>query len=332
MMLTPMEKSLRIVFMGTPEFAVPSLQALLDTADVGRVVGVVTQPDRPKGRGYQLVPPPVKTLAEQAGITVIQPTKMKDPAFLDQLRSWAPDLIAVTAFGRILPPVILELPPQGCVNVHGSLLPKYRGAAPIQWAVMNGETETGITTMLMDAGMDTGPMLLHEKVAVLPGENAGELAARLAPIGGRLLIKTLTALKNGTLTPATQDSAQATLAPILKKEDGMLVWDADATALANRVRGLTPWPGAYTFYQGERWQVWRAEASPLSGDGPGMIVEVSKDAIRVAAGKGSLLIQEIQAASGKRLSVRQYLSGHSIITGTVLTSMPPSDSHGAHPS
>jgi len=188
-----MTTPLRIVFMGTPEFAVPSLQALLeaDPEKTGRVVGVVTQPDRPKGRGQQLTPPPVKVLAQQAGLPILQPLKMKDPAFLETLKNWAPDLIAVTAFGRILPPVVLDVPPKGCVNVHGSLLPKYRGAAPIQWAIINGETETGITTMLMDAGMDTGPVLLQETVPILPMETAGELAARLAPIGGRLLVKTI---------------------------------------------------------------------------------------------------------------------------------------------
>src|SRR2546425_9008141 len=172
-----------IVFMGTPEFAVPSLQALLEahSEKLGRVVGVVTQPDRPKGRGQQLTPPPVKVLAQQAGLPILQPLKMKDPAFLETLKSWAPDLIAVTAFGRILPSVVLDVPPKGCVNVHGSLLPKYRGAAPIQWAIINGETETGITTMLMDAGMDTGPVLLQETVPILPMETAGRPPAPPAP-------------------------------------------------------------------------------------------------------------------------------------------------------
>src|SRR3989449_4044637 len=217
-----MATPLRIVFMGTPEFAVPSLQALLeaDPEKLGRVVGVVTKPDRPKSRGQQLPPPPVKVLAQQAGLPILQPLKMKDPAFLETLKSWAPDLIAVTAFGRILPPVVLDLPLKGCVNVHGSLLPKYRGAAPIQWAIINGETETGITTMLMDAGMDTGPVLLQETVPILPMETAGELAARLAPIGGRLLVETIRGLKDGNPAPIPQDPSRATLAPLLKKEIG----------------------------------------------------------------------------------------------------------------
>jgi len=321
-----MTTPLRIVFMGTPEFAVPSLQALLeaDPEKLGRVVGVVTQPDRPKGRGQQLTPPPVKVLAQQAGLPILQPLKMKDPSFLETLKSWAPDLIAVTAFGRILPPVVLDLPPKGCVNVHGSLLPKYRGAAPIQWAIINGETETGITTMLMDPGMDTGPVLLQETVPILPMETAGELAARLAPIGGRLLVKTISGLKNGTLAPVPQDHSRATLAPLLKKEDGMLRWDEEATALANRIRGLTPWPGAYTFYGDERWQIWRAEPTNpgCAMAEPGVILEVTKETIRIAAGKGALLIRELQPASGKRLSVKQYLAGHSVTAGSRLAPGP----------
>src|SRR5438094_4233645 len=298
-----MSTPLRIVFMGTPEFAVPSLRALLeaDPEKIGRVVGVVTQRDRRKGRGQQITPSPVKVLAQQARLPVLQPPKRKDSAFLETLKSWAPDLIAVTAFGRILPPVVLDLPPKGCVNVHGSLLPKYRGAAPIQWAIINGETETGITTMLMDPGMDTGPVLLQEPVPILPMETAGELAARLAPIGGRLLVKTIGGLKDGTLTPHPQDHSRATLASLLKKEDGMLRWDEEATALANRIRGLTPWPGAYTYYGDERWQIWRAEpANPGCAVAElGVILEATNETIRVASGKGAVLIYELPPPSGE---------------------------------
>jgi len=316
----------RIVFMGTPEFAVPSLQALLDADPdrVGRVVGVVTQPDRPKGRGQHLAPPPIKLLAQQAGLPILQPVKMKDPDFLDGLRGWAPDVIAVTAFGRILPPAVLDLPPMGCVNVHGSLLPKYRGAAPIQWAVINGETETGITTMLMDPGLDTGPMLLRETVPIHPTDTAGDLATRLAPLGGRLLTETIAGLKNGRLRPIPQDHAQATLAPLLKKEDGVLNWMDAASALANRIRGLTPWPGAYTYHGEERWQIWQAQAAPVgcAEAAPGTILEVTKEGLRIATGNGSLLIQDIQPASGKRLSIQQYLSGHPVAVGALLTPSP----------
>jgi len=325
-----MDKPLRIIFMGTPEFAVPSLQALLDADPdtVGRVVGVVTQPDRPKGRGQQLAPPPIKVLAQQAGLPVLQPVKMKDPDFLDTLRGWAPDVIAVTAFGRILPPVLLDLPYWGCINVHGSLLPKYRGAAPIQWAIINGETETGITTMLMDPGLDTGPMLMRATVPIHPTDTAGDLAARLAPLGGRLLVETIAGLKSKTLAPTPQDHAKATLAPLLKKEDGWLNWKDEAPALANRIRGLTPWPGAYTYHGEERWQIWRAQAASVgcAEAAPGTILEVTKDALRIATGKGSLLIQEIQSASGKRLSVGQYLSGHRVAVGSRLTPSPSATS------
>ncbi len=325
----PMDKPLRIVFMGTPEFAVPSLQALLDAQSaIGPVVGVVTQPDRPKGRGHQLAPPPIKVLALQAGLPVLQPTKMKDPEFLDRLRSWTPDIISVTAFGRILPPVVLDLPPMGCVNVHGSLLPKYRGAAPIQWAIINGETETGITTMLMDPGLDTGPMLMREAVPIHPTDTAEDLAARLAPLGGRLLVETIAGLQHGTLRPTPQDHAQATLAPLLKKDDGVLNWQDHATALSNRIRGLTPWPGAHTYHGKERWQIWRAQAASVgcAEAEPGTILEITKDSFRIATGKGSLFIQEIQPADGKRLSVRQYLAGHPVAVGARLTPSPPAAS------
>jgi methionyl-tRNA formyltransferase len=310
---------MRIVFMGTPEFAVPSLEALLASED--QVVGVVTQPDRPKGRGHQLVASPVKLVAERAGIPILQPLKIRTPEFLQAVSAWKPDLIAVTAFGRILHTPILQLPPMGCVNVHGSLLPKYRGAAPVQWAVINGETETGITTMLMDEGMDTGPMLLQEKLDILPDDTAGTLASRLAELGGRLLVKTIAQLKAGSIIPTKQDDGQATLAPLLKKEDGLIDWTMNATALADRVRGLAPWPGAYTFFGPERWNVWKAVSrAGATVDKPGMIVAVNKQAILVATGEGVLEIREIQTANSKRMSVGQFLAGHRVTAGMQLGS------------
>lgn len=305
---------MRIVFMGTPEFAVPSLEALLQSED--QVVGVISQPDRPKGRGQQLVAPPVKVIAERAGLPVVQPLKIRTPEFMQTLSSWKPDLIAVTAFGRILHAPILQLPPMGCVNVHGSLLPKYRGAAPVQWAVINGETETGITTMLMDEGMDTGPMLLQEKLAILPDDTAGTLAPRLAELGGRLLVDTITRLKAGTLQSTKQVNELATLAPLLKKEDGVMDWAMSATAVANRVRGLSPWPGAYTFLGGERWNIWKAVQQNVSTtENPGTIVAVNKQSILVATGEGLLELQEIQLPNSKRLSVGQFLAGHRVTIG-----------------
>ncbi|BFU95139.1 MAG: 10-formyltetrahydrofolate:L-methionyl-tRNA(fMet)N-formyltransferase [Nitrospira sp.] len=312
---------MRVIFMGTPDFAVPSLEAILNSDD--EVVGVVTQPDRPKGRGQTLVFSPVKDLALRRQIPILQPTKMRDPDFLAALRGWNSDIIAVAAFGRILPPSILSLPRNGCVNVHGSLLPRYRGAAPIQWAVINGETETGITTMLMDEGMDTGAILLQERLAIEPQDTAGSLSVRMAALGGGMLIETLKRLKAGTLTSRRQDDNQATLAPMLKKEDGLVDWSLSAPALANRIRGLTPWPGAYTFVHDDRWVLWNAAASsePTSA-APGTIVNVSKQALRIATGEGLLAVTELQVANSRRMTVSQYLAGHAIQPGLRLG--PPS--------
>ncbi len=300
--------------MGTPEFAVPSLEALLKSDD--DVVGVVTQPDRPKGRGHALASPPVKEVAQRAGIPVVQPVKIRTPDFLEGLAAWSPDLIAVTAFGRILHAPILQLPPMGCVNVHGSLLPKYRGAAPVQWAVMNGETETGITTMLMDEGMDTGPMLLQERLAITETDTAGTLAPRLAELGGRLLVETITQLKAGTLAPRPQDHSLATLAPLLKKEDGAIDWSMGAVTLGHRIRGLSPWPGAFTFLGQDRWNVWKAAVrSEHLLQEPGTIVHITKQSIQVATGQGILELLEVQTANSKRMPVSQFLSGHQVAVG-----------------
>src|SRR5437016_11469574 len=312
---------MRLVFMGTPDFAAASLEALLRSDD--SVVGVVTQPDRPKGRGHILTPSPVKLLAEREQIPLLQPFKMKEPEFLHALFGWKPDLIAVAAFGRILPPMILSLPPQGCINVHGSLLPKYRGAGPIQWAIINGERETGITTMVMDEGMDTGAILLQERVTIQPDETAGALSVRLAEVGGRLLVETIRRLKDGTVTPQPQDQSQATRAPLLQKEDGLIDWKLTATDIANRVRGMSPWPGAYTFAGQDRWVLCRASAvdRPAGAAIPGTIIQASKDALVVATGGGLLAITELQPASSRRMTVSQYLAGHPLSPGLILGRM-----------
>jgi methionyl-tRNA formyltransferase len=309
---------MRLVFMGTPDFASASLEALLRSDD--SVVGVVTQPDSPKGRGQILTPSPVKLLAQRAQIPLLQPLKMKDPEFLQTLVGWKPDLIAVAAFGRILPPVILSLPSLGCINVHGSLLPKYRGAGPIQWAIINGETETGITTMLMDEGMDTGAILLQEAVPITQHDTTGTLSPRLAELGGRLLVETITRLKAGTLVPQPQDASRATLAPLLKKEDGAIDWALPAAVLANRVRGLSPWPGAYTTLTGGgRWTIWRALALPGSvTKPPGIVVAITTETIHVATGEGVLVVTELQPANRRRMAVSQYLAGHSVVVGEQL--------------
>lgn len=323
---------MRIVFMGTPEFAVPSLEELLRSTD--QVVGVVTQPDRPKGRGQTLAPSPIKQIALRESIPVLQPLKMKDPAFVDTLRSWQADLIAVTAFGRILPPAVLSLPPRGCVNVHGSLLPKYRGAGPIQWALINGEAESGITTMLMDEGMDTGPMLLRERVAIAPDDTAASLSAKLAAVGGRLLVETIRRLKDGTITAQPQDHSLATLAPLLKKEDGAIPWNLSATAIANRIRGMTPWPGAYTYADDSRWILLRTSVEaegtlPNPALSPGTVVEVWKDALLVTTGAGVLAIRELRPANSRHMTMAEYLAGHPVSPGLKLEPEPPVDPDAA---
>ncbi len=314
---------MRVVFMGTPAFAVPTLQHLIDS-DCS-VVGVVSQPDRPSGRGKKMKIGPVKTLALEQNISVIQPEKMKAPAFLETLQSWNPDVIVVAAFGRILPQLILDLPPKGCLNVHGSLLPKYRGAAPIQWAVINGESETGVTIMVMDAGMDTGAILEQAVLPISPEDTAGDVASRMAEMGGRLLVPTLKKWLAGTIEPQAQNESQATLAPILKKEDGLLDWSQSAVALANRIRGLSPWPGAYTFVKGERWGIWKVQVEepddasmlPSVDDSttPGKIIGVSKQGIRVQTGRGVLRLIDVQPANKKRMTAAQYLAGHHLEVG-----------------
>jgi len=317
---------MKVVFMGTPSFAVPTLEALLESEFP--VVGVVTQPDRPRGRGNAVSASPVKELAQVHGLPILQPEKMKQPEFLKALEQWKPDVIVVTAFGRILPKIILDLPPRGCVNVHASLLPCYRGAAPIQWAIINGESETGITTMLMDEGMDTGAILLQKPVAIDPHETSGELAVRLASVGGSLLIETLRGWKSQEITPIVQDGTKATMAPLLKKEDGILPWDRNATELGNRIRGLSPWPGAYTFCQQERLTIWKGvplvdHPDASSGDeSPGTIVKVEKDNLLVMTGHGLLSVTELQPANRKRLSVAQFLSGYRITPGMKFTTEP----------
>jgi len=314
---------MHVVFMGTPEFAVPTLQHLVDSEC--SVVGVVCQPDRPSGRGKKIQVGPVKTFALSQNIPIIQPEKMKAPVFLETLRSWNPDVIVVAAFGRILPQVILDLPPKGCLNVHGSLLPKYRGAAPIQWAVINGEHETGVTIMVMDAGLDTGAILDQAVVPIAEEDTAGDVAVRMSERGGGLLVSTLTRWMAGTIDAQSQDDSAATLAPILKKEDGLLDWSQSATILSNRIRGVSPWPGGYTFVEGERWGIWKVQVEEHEGnstlpsnvdhDVPGMILGVSKQGIQVQTGHGVLRLIEIQPANKKRMAVADYVAGHRIEVG-----------------
>jgi methionyl-tRNA formyltransferase len=308
---------MRIIFMGTPEFALPCLEGLFQSGQAP--IAVVTQPDRPSGRGQILSPPPIKVRAQKAGLPVLQPGKMKDPSFLEELRRLKPDVIVTAAFGRILPPEVLKIPRLGCINVHASLLPKYRGAAPIQWAIIQGEKRTGVTTFRMDEGMDTGDIYLQEEIDIDPSDTAGTLSARLSEAGAKILLRTLSGLNGGSLKPIPQEDTNATQAPLLTKEQGEVDWSLSAEEIVRFVRGLDPWPGAYTFYRDERWRLWNVaiqESAPM--EKPGTIVKAGKDGLEVATGLGLLVIRELQPASGRRMAVREYLSGHLVEEGVVL--------------
>lgn len=317
-MPAPNPKRLRAIFMGTPDFALPSFEAL---AELEEVIAVVTQPDRPKGRGEVLTPPPIKVAALKRSIPVFQPERIrKDPAFIKQLSDLVPDIIVVVAFGQILPEVVLKIPRFGCINVHASLLPKYRGAAPIQWAVIRGEQETGITTIQMDPGMDTGPMLLRRPVPIEPSDTAATLAPRLAKVGASVLIETISLLKERKPAPIPQDHSEATLAPLLKKEDGLIRWGESAEAIFNRARGVAPWPGTTTFYQGKRWKITKLQIGSREGrwGQPGEILRLSEKGLEVAAGMGYILINELQPEGGRRMTAQEYAAGHPIQERTVL--------------
>ncbi len=310
-------KHLRIIFMGTPDFAVPALHKLLYGPD--HVVAVITQPDRPKGRGKKLSPPPVKLAAEKAGIPVLQPTTIRTEEFAATLRSYNPDLIIVAAYGRILPPSILELPPLGCINIHGSLLPRHRGAAPIQWAIINGDKEAGVTIMQMDAGMDTGDILLPAAIPLTPDETAGSLFPKLAELGGATLIEALDLLRGDQLYPIEQNHDLATAAPPLTKEDGCLDWNRPAVELHCRIRGLDPWPAAYSFIEGQRFRFFTPEVIHRDGgQPPGTLIHADHQGLLIATAKDCLLIKEIQPEGKKRMTVEAYLCGHPLASGTLL--------------
>jgi methionyl-tRNA formyltransferase len=306
---------MRIVFMGTPEFAVPSLRALIDSGE--NVVAVVTQPDKPKGRGLEVASPPVKVLAEKHGIPVLQPAKIKNDEFLNELKKINPDLICVAAYGKILPRNILDIPPYGCINVHASLLPKYRGAAPINWAIIKGEKITGITIMKMDEGMDTGGMLLKKEL-LIDDEDTGEtLSEKLSEIGAKLLIETITLLKEGELHPIPQNSSEATYAPMLKKEDGNIDWKKTAEEIRNLIRGALPWPGAYTNLEGKLLKIYKART--VEGEGkPGEVIKSDSTTIRISTGNGTLDIIELQIEGGKKLIAEEFLRGRRIKAGTIV--------------
>ncbi|MEN8686918.1 MAG: methionyl-tRNA formyltransferase [Desulfuromonadales bacterium] len=309
-------QDLRTVFMGTPAFALQTLQGLIDAGC--NLVGVYTQPDRPKGRGKQMATPPVKELARQHGIPVYQPHKLRQPEVVAELEALAPDLIVVVAYGQILPQSVLDIPTHGCINVHASLLPRYRGAAPINKAIIDGATETGITTMYMDVGLDTGDMLVKKTLTIGAEETAGELHDRLAVLGREAMEETLRQLCAGTLRREAQDDAHSSYAPMMKKDDGRIDWSRSALEVHNQVRGLDPWPGAYTSLDGEMLKLARTTPQDNGDTPPGTVIAADRDGVRIACGSGTLLVGELQLAGRKRLVAADFLRGCPLQPGTCL--------------
>ncbi len=307
---------MRILFMGTPDFAVPCLTALLEAGHT--VAGVVSQPDQPKGRGHKLQAPPVKEKALEHAIPVYQPTTLKDGGFQAVLEETQPELIAVVAYGKILPKYILDYPKYGCINVHGSLLPKYRGAAPIQWSVINGDATTGVTTMYMAEGLDTGDMILKEETPIGETETGGELFDRLSKMGAELLVKTVEQLQNGTAKREMQKEEESSYAPMLTKETGHIDWSKSTREIINLIRGTNPWPMSFALYEGLPMKVIAATAGEKQGGTPGEILSADKTGICIACGDGSVMVREIQMQGSKRMDVASYLNGHEIRVGTIL--------------
>ena len=309
---------MNVIFMGTPKFAVPTLRTLIESHYV--VKAVVTQPDRAKGRGRTVVAPPVKILAEQHGIPVLQPEKVRTNDFIQNLEEIAPDVIVVVAYGQILPVSILQIPRLGCINIHASLLPKYRGAAPINWAIIEGGNTTGITTMFMDKGMDTGDMLLQRKVSIERDETAGTLHDKLCLLGAELLLETLQQLEAGTLKRIPQDHEAATYAPMLKKEDGLINWEEPALVIDRKVRGLFPWPGAYSCFQGKMIKLLKIgiedTPSELGNVLPGTVLKLDKNTgPLISTGEGCIRILQIQPQNKKPMRCSDFCRGYRLAVG-----------------
>lgn len=306
---------LKTIFMGTPDFAVPCLEVLQAKTEV---LAVITQPDRPKGRGHNLQASPVKQKALEYNLPVLQPEKIKTEEFTAELERLQPDLIVVVAFGQILSQRILDIPSLGCVNVHASLLPRYRGAAPIHWSIINGEKETGVTTMLMDAGLDTGDMLLKDKVAITEEMTTEELHDQLMAMGGKLLAETIDGLANGTITPEKQDDSISNYAGMLNKETGHIDWSKSAVEIHNLIRGLNSWPVAWSMKDGKNYKFWRTKVENRNSDkAPGTVVELRKNSFCLATGEGLLEVLEIQPPSKKRMSAGDLLRGHGVAVGDI---------------
>jgi methionyl-tRNA formyltransferase len=307
----------RIIFMGTPHFAVPALQALIHEKQ--EILSVVTQPDRPKGRGKKLTPSPVKMCAEENNLTILQPKRLDD-SFLNLLVDLTPDLLIVVAFGQIIPGKALSSATWGGINIHASLLPRYRGSAPIQWAVINNEKKTGLTTMFMDEGLDTGPILMQQEVNILEGETAGMLHDRLSSLAPGLLIKTLEGLANGVITERKQDNSLATFAPKLTKEQGLINWSWPAERLYGLIRGLDPWPGAFTYHNEKMLKLFGCFPANKGKifSAPGKIKGLNERGLEIETGKGSIIIEEIQASGKKRLPVKEFQRGSTLSVGSIL--------------
>jgi methionyl-tRNA formyltransferase len=310
---------MRLIFLGTPEFAVPTLEAVARTHDV---VAVVTQPDRPKGRGHELAASPVKIAALRRGVPVYQPERIRRPEAQAHLASLTPEIMVVVGYGQIIPQSVIDIAPRGIVNVHASLLPKYRGAAPVQWAIVNGEIRTGVTTMQINAGLDTGDILLTRETEIASEETAIEVGARLAILGAELLVETLNGLGRDAISPRQQDDAEATLAPILKKEDGAISWTATAAAVHNRIRGLLPWPGAYSHFRGHLLHLWRARVENQRTALPAGRV-LGGPGFRVACGGGGVLqLLEVQMEGRKRMSAESFANGQRLTENDILGEQP----------
>jgi len=307
---------MRIVFMGTPEFAVPSLESLVNSKY--EVVMAVTQPDKPKGRGYRVCCPPVKQYALSKGIPVFQPEKIGEPCAVRKLAETNPDLFVTCAFGQFLTSDVLSIPKHGTVNVHASLLPKYRGAAPINWAVINGEKKTGITTMLTVLKMDAGDILLQREVAIDDNITAGQLHDKMSLLGAELLIETIQGIEKGTIEQIPQNDSEVTFAPRITSMTGKINWESSVRQIHNLVRGTNPWPGAFSFFKGERMRIWRTkiiDETKTPAVKPGTILEISKEGFTVQTGKGLILVSEIQCDNSKRLTTCQYVCGHCVNVG-----------------
>jgi len=307
---------MKVIFMGTPDFAVPCLEVLVK--EKYDVIGVFTQPDKPKGRGKKVIYTPVKETALKHNLEVFQPQRLRDQESVDLIKSMQPDIIIVVAYGQILPKDILDIPTHGCINVHASLLPKYRGAAPINWVILNGEKTTGVTTMYMDVGLDTGDMILKSEIQIGEDETAEDLHDKLSNLGAEVLKKTLEDFKEGSVHREKQNHEEATHTHRLTKELGEIDWSKSAEEIRNLIRGLMPWPTAYTFYKGNMMKILKAKVKDGNQNSPGEIIDVTSEGIHIATGQGILIVEELQFSGGKRLAAKDYLRGNSIEKNVIL--------------